>query len=383
MQAIARRLTEERLHKLIGSGPYAISGAVLAVLDPCGGMHVAASGVDATGTPLAEDSLMGLASASKLATGLLILRLVDRGLLRLDGHIGDYLPEAAAAAKAGITIRRLLSHTSGMGLEVGHELSSPPGTMRWQDGQVWPGEPAAACLAAEPALEPGAAVQYSNVAYGLLALAAERVAEMSFARLLKAEVFEPLRIEAYIGELPPRRAIVVADVPSPFIDTPAEPYNGDNWMASGLPWACVISDVRGLLALTAAYARSGNLLSPEISHSARTDQTEGVAGGFGTTEPFLGHDPSRKVTWEPCPWGLSIELQGGKLPHWAPANLPSSFGQIGSSGCLGWHDPASGVTWAILGARSTDGGWLLRHGGRIAQTALQVGALAATRDNVS
>lgn len=352
------------------ASPFVISGGVFAVSDRNGRTSIVAAGADATGRPVREDSLIALASASKLATGLLILRLVDRGQLELDAPVGRYLPEAAAASHPGVTIRRLLSHTAGMPLEVGHDLSSPPGEVRWEAGLHWPGSLAAACMAATPATEPGAALQYSNVGFGLLGLAAERVGGLGFARLLDAEVFEPLGIEAYVDRLPPREYIRVTDVPSPFAGTDAEPYNGSVSRLLGTPWANVISNAAGLLALARAYGEGSALLSPALARAARSDQTGGVPGGFATTEAFLGHGPSRSITWDPCPWGLSVEVQGGKQPHWAPPTLPDSFGQIGSSGCLGWCDPGSGVSWAVLGARTTDSGWLLRHGARIAQTAI-------------
>jgi hypothetical protein len=95
-----------------------------------------------------------------------------------------------------------------------------------------------------------------------------------------------------------------------------------------------------------------------------------VNGGFPSNDAFIAHHPSRPITWSPCPWGLAIELQGGKQPHWALPTLPRSFGQIGSSGCLAWHDPESGVSWAFAGARTTESGWLVRHGARITQSAL-------------
>ncbi|HZH05181.1 MAG TPA: serine hydrolase domain-containing protein, partial [Lautropia sp.] len=284
----------DRLHKMLGTGPFAISGGVFAVSTPGGETIIAATGVDAADRPIDEHSLMPLASASKLATGLLILRLIDRGDLALDEPIGSYLPDAAAAGTPGVTIRRLLSHTAGMGLEVAHEFSDPPGPLIWRDGLQWPGEIAEACLASAPATEPAAMLQYSNIGYGLLGLAAERVASQPFARLLDLEVFDPLGIEAYVDRLPEREPIKVTDIPSPAAGTSLEPYNSEVSRLNGGPWAGVTSNAQGLLALVRAYAGEGGLFSPELSKIARSDQTGGVSGGFTTTDAFLGHGPSRR-----------------------------------------------------------------------------------------
>ena len=217
-------------------------------------------------------------------------------------------------------------------------------------------------------------MQYSNIGYGLLGLAAERVTGQVLSQLMDAEVFEPLGIEAYIDRLPDRGTIMIGDIPSPAVGTIAEPYNSEMSRLNGAPWANTTSNAHGLLALVRGYTEVGGLLSPELAREAQRDQTGSVSGGFVSTDAFLGHGPSRSAVWSPCPWGLSIEVQGGKKPHWGPATLPASFGQIGSSGCLAWYDPASDTAWALLGARTTESGWLLWHGARIAQTALAAGS---------
>lgn len=355
---------------------FSVSGAVFAVANRQGEHTIVAKGEDAHGKALDVESLFPLASASKLATGLLILRLVDEAKIDLQAEIGNYLPEARSARTPGITVQRLLSHTSGMPLEIRHDLSEPPGSVRYRSGLRWPGEMAAACLDAEPAGEPGAAVQYSNVAYGLLGLVAERVAGRPFARLLDELVFEPLGVEAYVDRLSERPPVAVSDVPSPYAGTELEPYNSPSSLLLGVPWACVVTNAAGALQLLRSYGADGRLLSAETAAKARSVQTGDAAGGFATTEAFLGHGPSRSATWAPCRWGLAIEVQGGKEPHWAPPTLPDSFGQIGSSGCLAWHDPGSGVSWVLFGARTTNSGWLLRHGARIARAALDAVAAA-------
>jgi len=362
--AIERRISMDR------DDPYGMPGAVLAASGPGGGTTVVARGVDRRGVPLNAGSLFPLASASKLATGLLILLLIESGQLDLEASLGDVLPDARAANTPGVTIRRLLSHASGLPLEVSHDLSEEPGSVRYGAGLTWPGSLADACLNAEPVTAPGARVQYSNIAYGLLGLAAERAIGEPFRVSLARMVFGPLGIEAYIGDLPDRDPIAVGDVPSPYSASELEPYNSKTWRAVGAPWSGVTTTAAGLLTLVRAYADDSPILRPETARLARTDQTAGAPGGFGTTDAFLGHKASNVAVWDPCPWGLAVEVQGARAPHWAPATLPRSIGQIGSSGCLAWYDPDSGIAWALLGTRTTESGWLLRFGSRIAQAAL-------------
>jgi len=61
-------------------------------------------GEDARGQPLAADSLFPVASITKLATALAVLRLCDAGLLALDDPLGQHLPargDGIAEAKLG------------------------------------------------------------------------------------------------------------------------------------------------------------------------------------------------------------------------------------------------------------------------------------------
>jgi CubicO group peptidase (beta-lactamase class C family) len=351
---------------------FGIPGAVLAVSGPDGVATTVTLGTDANGAPIAADSLFPLNSASKLGTTLLILRLVDEQRIELDAPLGAYLPEARAARTPDVTIRALLTHTSGLTLEPPHDLSDPPGSLVYKEGIRWPGELAQACLAAEPAQPPGSGVRYSNIGFGLLGLMAERITGAPFAELMQAKVLKPLNIQASFGRVPDRApmAVGVWDMPSPYLGTALEPFNCPTWYQLGTPWTSLTVTVSGALTLVRAYLDGGGLLRPETAQMARSDQTHGLAGGFPTKEPFIGRYRSKSIVWDPCAWGLGVEVQGGKKPHWGPARLPKSFGQIGSSGSLAWCDPDSGVAWALLGPRSTDCGWLVFHGSRVASAAL-------------
>ncbi|MED1793078.1 serine hydrolase [Brevibacillus nitrificans] len=59
------------------------------------------------------DTIFDLASISKLFTSTAVMQLVDQGLLQLDAPVARYLPDFAANGKQQVTIRQLLTHTSG------------------------------------------------------------------------------------------------------------------------------------------------------------------------------------------------------------------------------------------------------------------------------
>src|SRR5947209_11230775 len=91
---------------------HAVAGVVIAVARADTPPEYLVAGADGAGRPLATDTLLPVASITKLATALAVLRLAAVGALALDDPLGRHLPEVAAA-REGVTLRTLLSHTRG------------------------------------------------------------------------------------------------------------------------------------------------------------------------------------------------------------------------------------------------------------------------------
>ena len=117
-----------------------VPGVAVAVVNRDGLLYNAAAGMSRTltHTPMAKDAIFNMASMTKPITSVAIMMLVDEGKLKLDDEVAKYLPkwkdplviskfhEADASyetrpAKRPITIRHLLTHTSG----IGYGFSSP------------------------------------------------------------------------------------------------------------------------------------------------------------------------------------------------------------------------------------------------------------------
>jgi CubicO group peptidase (beta-lactamase class C family) len=64
--------------------------------------------------PMRNDTIFDLASMSKLFTTIVALQEVERGTLNLDATVASYLPDFAQNGKGSITLRMLLTHTSGL-----------------------------------------------------------------------------------------------------------------------------------------------------------------------------------------------------------------------------------------------------------------------------
>src|SRR4030095_6388919 len=117
-----------------------VPGVVVAVVDKNGLLYNEAFGKSSTvkNTRMTKDTIFNMASMTKAITSTAIMQLVDEGKLKVDDEVGKYLPkykdpqviskfnDADASyetrpAKRQITIRHLLTHTSG----IGYGFSSP------------------------------------------------------------------------------------------------------------------------------------------------------------------------------------------------------------------------------------------------------------------
>ena len=314
-------------------------------------------GTDARGRPLAGDSLFPVASVTKLSTALAVHRLVEVGSLALDDPLARHLPEAVAAAHPDVTLRRLLSHTAGLPLDVPEEMAAYASGLGWRTL-------AEACLRTPLERPPFNRVRYSNVGYGLLAVVVERKTGRDFPAALRTLVLEPLGIEGYLGDEPSRSPVALAGVRGTHARTPLEPFNSPFWRSLALPWAGLLTTPEGALSLVRAFLEPpASFLRPETVAEATQNQVDGLGGGF--VKPLI---------WDYSPWGLGPELRDRKTPHWAPAPpvvSPESFGHSGASGCLAWADPSTGVAWTLLGTRTADSGWLLRRGPTLSEAILR------------
>ena len=140
--------------------------------------------------PMQKDALFRMASNSKAITAAGILALVANGLLELDDPVSMYLPAFAAEKSKRITIRQLLTHTSGLRIE---PLFLKPLL------QKSPQFPDAPNLLSEvsrfaqigAAVQPGASYKYNNAGYNILAGVIETLTG-SYQEHLRQCLYEPL-----------------------------------------------------------------------------------------------------------------------------------------------------------------------------------------------
>jgi CubicO group peptidase (beta-lactamase class C family) len=158
-----------------------------------------------------------LASVTKQFTASAILLLAEDGKLTLDDRLRRWLPSLPAADDA-ITLRHLLSHTSGL---IDYEDVMPDDTTeQLRDADVL------RLLESQDRtyFKPGSGYRYSNSGYSLLALIVERASGKSFQDFLRERIFLPLGMHdtlAYVhgGPEVPHRAYGYSEIDGQWIRT--------------------------------------------------------------------------------------------------------------------------------------------------------------------
>ncbi|MEV5600462.1 serine hydrolase [Streptomyces sp. NPDC052299] len=129
---------------------------------------------------MAEDTVFDLASVSKLFTSILAVQQIERGTLELEATVASYLPEFAGGGKQDITIRQLLTHTSGFTAWI--PLYSAP-TREGKLELLWK---------EVPANPPGTVYLYSDLNLISLQLVLEKLTGRTLDVLLRERITGPL-----------------------------------------------------------------------------------------------------------------------------------------------------------------------------------------------
>ncbi|GAA5193749.1 serine hydrolase domain-containing protein [Rugosimonospora acidiphila] len=132
--------------------------------------------------PTRTDTMFDLASMTKLFTSIAAVQLIQAGRIGLNTPVAHYLPPFAANGKAGITIRELLTHTSGLPADPDPSLCDyATNDERW-----------AAVYAVQPFAAPGTAYLYSDMNMMTLGKVIEAVTGQTLDQVIAARITRPL-----------------------------------------------------------------------------------------------------------------------------------------------------------------------------------------------
>lgn len=192
--------------------------------------------------PLKTDSVVRVASISKLVVAIAVWRLVEQGRLDPDRDVSDYLGwrlRHPAHPDVPVTLRRLLSHTSGIvdgpgyGFALEEQLKDKLGPQHWGPGA------------------PGKRFEYANLNYGIIATVMEAATGERFDRLMTRLVLAPLMIDAgYNWQGASDAAIARAAV------LYRKGADETAWNPAG-PWVAQVDDLKGQRAACPVRSTAG------------------------------------------------------------------------------------------------------------------------------
>jgi len=286
--------------------------------------------------PVFRDTLFDVASLTKaVITSVLAMREVAGGRLALESRVAELLPEFEGADRAQVTVRQLLSHSSGL----------PAHRPFWrQAAGAASGRRAVALLAAREPLEspPGARALYSDLGFILLGWLLERLTGERLDALARKQIIAPLGLEATTFMSlsdPDERARVLGDRSIAATQLCPERHR------------VLIGEVDDLNAMAmGGIAGHAGLFSTaeELSRIAAALCRAWRGGGGGA---LVDRDVVRTF-WSPSGVAGSTWRLGWDGPAAASSQAGTKFsrdgvGHLGFTGCSLWIDPAR-ETWIVL-----------------------------------
>ena len=325
-----------------------------------------AYGLRATGgtDPMTEDAVFWLASMTKAVTSVAAMQLVEDGRLFLDAPLGDLLPPLAAVQvlegfdaqgqprlrppKSPVTLRQLLSHTSGFGYDM---WSADLGRHVQATGMPGLGSGQKAALNLPLLFDPGTDWAY-GVSTDWVGLAVEAASGQDLPSRLAERVFAPLGMGstafAATPQMQARQAGLSVRTPdgglAPFqlSPPPAPDFAGGGGGLSG-----TAEDYLKFLQmlLDDGAAPGGRVLQPDTVAQMRRNQLGGaVIRPLPTAAPFLTHDLDMSGGGK-VEWGLGFLLHPDGGPH---GRRPGSLSWAGLANTYYWVDPAERLCAVIM-----------------------------------
>ena len=224
------------------------------------------------------DSVFLLASITKPMTAIGIMILTDRGQLAFSDPVRKYVPEFTGGDRDLVTIRHLLTHTSGLPDQLVENVE-----LRKRHAPLK--EFVAAACRTPLLFKPGTQVQYQSMGLLLAAEIAERVTQRPFRDFLRDEFFRPAGMTKTSLGLGGRK---IADTMLSQVESAAGQYGGGDsnqdwnwnsiyWRDLGTPWGGAHSTASDVARMLAMFLKpDGRVLKRETAAAMIINQTAGL-----------------------------------------------------------------------------------------------------------
>jgi CubicO group peptidase (beta-lactamase class C family) len=281
--------------------------------------------------PMAPGTVFDIASLTKpVATATALLILLEKGTVGLEEKVVDYFPEFATPEKGGVTLRHLLTHTSGL-----------PDWMDFYSTTRSQAEALQSLLHVSLQHPTGTVMLYSDLGYLILAELIRRVSEESLTEFFRRHIAHPLRL-VHTGFNP-----LAGELGGPIAPT------------QYCPWRKQL--LRGVVHDENAFAFGGEggnaglfSTATDLHRFARMILGQGELDGARllasrTVERMISnHNPSRLA-----PRALGWDLKGEGSGYMSCGELmrPGCIGHTGFTGTSLWMEPETGLIVIALSNR--------------------------------
>lgn len=152
--------------------------------------------------PATGESVFNVGSVSKIQTAIAVMQLVESGKVSLDDPIQEYVPSFPEKPEGRITVRHLMTHTSG----IRHYLPTDfPDSEDNESTRPLSWEAGLEVFRRDPLLfPPGQLYFYSSYAVNLLQGVVERASGMAFEAYMKLRVWDPAGMPSAAFDVPER-----------------------------------------------------------------------------------------------------------------------------------------------------------------------------------
>ena len=300
----------------------------------CGPFTFGRQSAEAGAPEIRNDAIFLIASITKPIVGAGVLRLAERGELTLDDRVERFVPAFGRDGKHAVTIRHLLTHTSGLPdmLPQNVELRAANAPLSaFVEGT---------CRIGVDFL-PGRGVQYQSMGFAMLGEVIHQVTGKTCAAFLDEEFFSPLGMRDTALGAPPSwfegpnskidriAGIRLADEQK---QATGWNWNSSYWRKLGAPWGGLLTTPADLARFARMMLNRGTLdgqrfLSPAAVDAATRNQLEAMRD--------VPADDRR------CrPWGLGWRLNWqAHSANFGDYLGPRTYGHWGATGTVMWIDP--------------------------------------------
>lgn len=265
-----------------------------------------------------------LASITKPMTAVGMMVLADRGELKLEDPVHRFIPEFSEGDRKDITIKDILSHTSGLPDQLPENVELRK--------RLAPLEEFVQLAIKTPLLfKPGTEMKYQSMGLLLASEVAQRITKMPFRDFLKEVVFSPLGMNHTalgVGDFKIAETAQSQVDQSPALygggDNSSWDWNSQYWRDLGAPWGGAHSTGADLTKLLDYFLDPDErVLKPATAQSMIVNHNQGLNK----------------------PWGIGFAVEPGSF---AKGCSDRTYGHSGATGTLFWADPATKLTFVML-----------------------------------